>query len=79
MRLSKIAIGISTAVLAGIGAFASAKTFRNNTYWFKSGIQCIATNVPIICTATPGVICTSPTTAKPLFLNNACKIPMYKL
>jgi hypothetical protein len=78
MRISKIAIGISAAVLAGIGAFASAKTHTNNTYWLKSGVQCISTIVSFACTVTTGTICTN-AAAKPLFLTNTCKTPLYKL
>jgi hypothetical protein len=80
MKLSKIGIGLGTAVLAGIGAFASAKTFAPQPYWYKASATapCTSTTVAFNCTiGGTGCLGTQGTAVgKQLFLTNKCQIPL---
>lgn len=62
MRISNFASGLGVALLGVVGAFATAKTYAPNTYFYQTSgpsAQCISTVVQFDCSIN-GTGCVSP-------------------
>jgi hypothetical protein len=80
MKRSKILIGLGTSILSATGAFASAKTFVQQPYWFKGSMTALCTSTMynfecsvggIGCLGTSGA-----SLAKQLYSRNDCRTPL---